>query len=148
MKTVMQIVKEYLTANGYDGLCHGDPACGCGLDDFMPCADDGTWPGNCSPARRVPCNQDNCPNPDFCPAYGDSEHNRFCFSPADQCEPPTTAKPAAMVPTKPPPKCPECGATLMTVICSVPPDVFGPPAQDHKPQCNKCPACDYRTPWA
>ena len=34
-KTVREVVKEYLTTNGYDGLA-GD-YCGCSLDDLMIC---------------------------------------------------------------------------------------------------------------
>ena len=37
-KTVREIVREYLVANGYDGLCNDE--CGCDLDDFMPCDPD------------------------------------------------------------------------------------------------------------
>jgi len=35
MTTVRDIVREYLVANGYDGLWRDD--CGCELGDFMPC---------------------------------------------------------------------------------------------------------------
>lgn len=34
---VKQIVKEYLKAQGFDGLCNID--CGCGFDDLMPCCE-------------------------------------------------------------------------------------------------------------
>ena len=34
--TVLEIVKLYLEANGYDGLYDDD--CGCGKDDLAPCA--------------------------------------------------------------------------------------------------------------
>jgi hypothetical protein len=49
-KNVTEIVKEWLSANGFDGLCGEE--CGCGLDDLAPCVDkmDG-----CVPAYRVPC---------------------------------------------------------------------------------------------
>jgi hypothetical protein len=32
---VVDIVREWLEKNGYDGLCNEE--CGCGLDDFTPC---------------------------------------------------------------------------------------------------------------
>jgi hypothetical protein len=35
--TCKEIVKEYLTKNGYDGLYKPDAPCGCELADFMPC---------------------------------------------------------------------------------------------------------------
>ena len=34
--TVLDIVREYLKENGYDGLCDGD-GCGCCAEDLMPC---------------------------------------------------------------------------------------------------------------
>lgn len=38
MKT-KDIVINYLRNHGYDGLCHRETECGCGLDDFAPCGD-------------------------------------------------------------------------------------------------------------
>jgi hypothetical protein len=38
-KSVRDIVREYLVANGYDGLA-GDE-CGCDLDDLMTCGESG-----------------------------------------------------------------------------------------------------------
>lgn len=35
MKTVLDIIAEYLKKNGYDGLC-GDE-CSCGIDEFSIC---------------------------------------------------------------------------------------------------------------
>ena len=39
MKTVKEIVKDFLIAHGYDGLWNDD--CGCFLVDLMPCNFDG-----------------------------------------------------------------------------------------------------------
>ena len=44
-----EIIKQYLAVNKYDGLCHCDTECGCGLDDFAPCGD-GPYP-DCEPAN-------------------------------------------------------------------------------------------------
>lgn len=35
--TIKEIVRQWLEANGYDGLCESEVECGCPLDDFMPC---------------------------------------------------------------------------------------------------------------
>jgi hypothetical protein len=54
----LEIVREHLKANGYDGLfnCRGD--CGCELS--------GLSPGNClteycAPGYKVPCDPEDCP---------------------------------------------------------------------------------------
>jgi hypothetical protein len=39
-KTVIQIVREGLKADGYSGLVAPDNSCGCALDDLQPCAGD------------------------------------------------------------------------------------------------------------
>ncbi len=57
-----EIAKEWLIANGYDGL-YGD-SCGCELADLMSCYD---WMDqNCSAGYKV-----SCPGPEDCPADGD-----------------------------------------------------------------------------
>jgi len=38
--TVKEIVKQWLEANGYDGLCNDIFECGCELNDLMPCQED------------------------------------------------------------------------------------------------------------
>jgi len=48
MKAVRDIIREYLVANGYDGLCSEE--CGCGLDDLMPCE---YGIQHCVPAEKV-----------------------------------------------------------------------------------------------
>jgi hypothetical protein len=34
---VEDILKKYLSENGYDGFYNSDMECGCTLEDFMPC---------------------------------------------------------------------------------------------------------------
>ena len=45
---VREIVKQWLTTNGHDGLCTDD--CGCGVEDLMPCC---TGCHNCVPAKKA-----------------------------------------------------------------------------------------------
>lgn len=35
--TVLEILREYLKGNGYDGLYSADDVCGCDADDLAPC---------------------------------------------------------------------------------------------------------------
>ncbi len=48
-KTILEILREWLKAHGYDGLRDEDSECGCSLDDFAPC--DMPEP-SCLPAYR------------------------------------------------------------------------------------------------
>ena len=48
-KTVIDIVKEYLEANGYDGLCYHDE-CGCDLNELGICI---MSPMDCTPGYRI-----------------------------------------------------------------------------------------------
>ena len=45
--TLKQIVKKYLTENGFDGLYNSDNACGCKKFDLFPCDGDGSY--DCKP---------------------------------------------------------------------------------------------------
>ena len=59
-KTVKEIVEDYLSANGYDGLFHGEgDGCGCGIDDLMCC---GYVNEDCEPAYHHPedCQCETC----------------------------------------------------------------------------------------
>lgn len=49
MKTVIDLVKDHLQQNGYDGLALPDGECGCQLRDFQPCGEDF---GQCRPAYQ------------------------------------------------------------------------------------------------
>ena len=51
---VKEIIHQYLTANGYEGLA-GDE-CGCSIDDLHPCCDSCFC--GCKPAYR--CKQGKC----------------------------------------------------------------------------------------
>ena len=48
---VKEIISEYLTQNGYEGLFNEGSECGCLLDDLCPC--DGEI-GNCEPGYKLP----------------------------------------------------------------------------------------------
>lgn len=74
--TVHDIVKAYLKANGYDGLCRED--CGCGIDDLNTCAmaEAEDIPGDCVPAYKRPATQE-----DYDEIDGDFEVGDPIFSP-------------------------------------------------------------------
>jgi hypothetical protein len=61
--TVIDIVREYLKANGYDGLWIEDE-CGCEIEDLAPC---GEMRLGCQAGYKVKC------VPGQCPADGDCE---------------------------------------------------------------------------
>ena len=46
---VIEIVKEHLKQNGFDGLCHGEIECGCHLEDFHICGENFA---DCVPAYK------------------------------------------------------------------------------------------------
>lgn len=52
MITVEAIIKEWLSANGYAGLCNPDSDCGCSIEDFAPCC---SSMQDCYPAYELEC---------------------------------------------------------------------------------------------
>jgi hypothetical protein len=44
--TAIEILEEWLTAHGYDGLCNPDEECGCRIGDLIPCH---SYCGYCQP---------------------------------------------------------------------------------------------------
>jgi len=54
--TIMDILKDWLTTHGFDGLADDDE-CGCSLEDLAPCGDQWRW---CEPAYKVPCESGEC----------------------------------------------------------------------------------------
>lgn len=49
MPTVIEILKQHLVDNGFDGLVNGDLECGCELSDLQPC---GERFDDCKPAYK------------------------------------------------------------------------------------------------
>jgi len=49
MKTVIEIVRDHLVSNGFDGLVQEDSECGCLCDDLAPC---GGSISSCQPGYR------------------------------------------------------------------------------------------------
>lgn len=49
MRTVNNILSEWLRANGFDGLSNLDYECGCELADLVPCGSDCS---QCEPAYK------------------------------------------------------------------------------------------------
>ena len=81
MKTVQEIVSDYLEANGYDGLYDPDGECGCTLGDFMLCLD----PKDCVPAYRQECSK--CEHDEGGP-YDCCEYGEGCMGCSKQADQP------------------------------------------------------------
>lgn len=71
--TAIEILRTWLSASGFDGLCSGE--CGCSLHDLMPCSSEGAW--DCRPAYRIRCTED-C---EGCIAGG-GEGDGWCYTAA------------------------------------------------------------------
>ena len=54
-KPIHRIVREYLKANGFDGLMEEDGECGCDLAGLMPCDE---TPTKCRAGYKIPCPED------------------------------------------------------------------------------------------
>lgn len=61
---VLEIVRQYLKTNGYDGLYNEDGQCACLLTDLHPCGDYNDI-SECSPGYKRVCDGKNC-NVDVC----------------------------------------------------------------------------------
>jgi hypothetical protein len=48
---VLEIIEQWLSEHGYDGLCGEE--CGCEIGDLAPCCCEGL--GNCIPGHKIPC---------------------------------------------------------------------------------------------
>jgi hypothetical protein len=57
--TVLEMARQYLVDNGYDGLFSGDGECACSIDDLCPCCADP--PLDCEAGFKQPC---DCGDPD------------------------------------------------------------------------------------
>ena len=55
MKTVKEIVEEYLTTNGFDGLA--SDVCSCLIEDLMPCNEENI--GHCQAGYKAQCTCNN-----------------------------------------------------------------------------------------
>ncbi len=64
--TLKKITKEWLIANGYDGLYNDCGDCGCEVDDLMPCSE---WMNqNCTAGYKVEYKTgEECPCGEGCP---------------------------------------------------------------------------------
>lgn len=49
-----EITRQWLKANGFDGLSHPDGECGCAIGSLMPC---GQPLPECTPGYAGPCNE-------------------------------------------------------------------------------------------
>jgi len=75
MKTVREIVAEYLKKIGADGLCNPEKECGCGIDELFVCGED---PTSCVPAVFVRCR--DCLRTRHC-VYAYEMPNGGCYHP-------------------------------------------------------------------
>ena len=81
--TALEILKQYLKVNCFDGLCGEN--CGCGTDDLIPCAMNDKDISECMPAYY-----NNCPDCNFLAACGaeDKEYGLYrtekCFKSKDK----------------------------------------------------------------
>lgn len=55
--TVDDVMAQWLTDNGYDGLVNEDLSCACKASDLRPC---GEAMGTCMPGHEVACKPDDC----------------------------------------------------------------------------------------
>ena len=53
---VKEIVLDYLSKNGFEGLFDDSGECGCELSDLMPCGEGGSA---CEPGYKLPGNEEN-----------------------------------------------------------------------------------------
>lgn len=67
MTDVLNIIRGFLKANGYDGLTRADDACRCSVGNLAPC---GAVSIHCVPAYRWKC--------DGCPAPAEAKRLRVC----------------------------------------------------------------------
>jgi hypothetical protein len=73
-KNCLDIIREYLKENGYDGLAGNE--CGCGLDDgLMPCGE-GCNLADCYPAYKHKCIGEKCKY--FGGSYEDEGSEELC----------------------------------------------------------------------
>jgi len=56
--TVIEIVREYLEKNGFDGLFNEQGECACELNDLAPCGEIGV---DCEAGYKVDCDPETCP---------------------------------------------------------------------------------------
>ena len=59
---VLEIVKEYLEKNSYDGLFDDDNECGCEIKDLAPC---GGLEDNCESGHKFYCDETGKPSKDW-----------------------------------------------------------------------------------
>lgn len=55
MKTIDELLPDWLRRAGYEGLCNDDD-CACSLDDLRPCGECGC---SCTPAHKVKAPQNS-----------------------------------------------------------------------------------------
>ena len=63
--SVREILDQWLTEHGYDGLYTED--CGCEVGDLAPCSEQYSF--GCRAGHKVPCDPETCPAEGECPFH-------------------------------------------------------------------------------
>ena len=77
IRSLSEVIVNYLKEIGADGLCNPEAECACDIDDLAPC--DCIDLQDCVPARKKTCA--NCPERDNCSLVEECEHVTHCFVP-------------------------------------------------------------------
>lgn len=75
LPTQRELVAAWLKEHGYGGLWLPDEPCGCDVDSLAPCDGDYWFSGDCEPAYRR-----ECPNDDSCSCDGKGP-GASCYGP-------------------------------------------------------------------
>lgn len=79
IKSLYEVIKDYLKKIGADGLCNPDADCGCDINDLAPCECIDLQ--NCVPAKKRICA--NCPERNNCELVKEHSFITCCYVPME-----------------------------------------------------------------